>query len=86
MTRLENELGIKLFVRRKRGLSLTPAGLAIDTKARVLKEDGTAIENLYAAGDIVGSIEKKDGKPYGCGFAAATTYGWSAADTIEAEM
>ena len=65
---------------------LTPAGLAIDTQAHVLKEDGSAIENLYAAGDVAGSIEEKDGKPYGCGFIAATTYGWIAAETIEAEM
>ena len=65
---------------------LTPAGLAIDTKAHVLKEDGSAIGNLYAAGDVAGSIEEKDGKPYGCGFIAATTYGWIAAETIAEEM
>lgn len=65
---------------------LTPAGLAIDTDAHVLKEDGSVIPNLFAAGDAAGSIEEKDGKPYGCGFIAATTYGWIAAETIEKEL
>lgn len=65
---------------------LTPAGLAIDTETHVLREDGSVIENLYAAGDVAGSIEEKDGKPYGCGFIAATTYGWIAADTIDREL
>jgi len=61
---------------------LTTGGLAIDTHARVLDKDGKIIEDLYAAGDVVGSIEEKDGKEYGNGFDAAMTYGYIAAETI----
>ncbi|MBL8966037.1 MAG: FAD-dependent oxidoreductase [Spirochaetaceae bacterium] len=64
---------------------LTTGGLAIDTKARVLDKNGAAIKGLYAAGDVTGSIEEKDGKEYGNGFDAAMTYGYIAADTIVAE-
>lgn len=61
---------------------LTTGGLAIDTEARVLDADGQPIKGLYAAGDVTGSIEEKDGKEYGNGFDAAMTYGVIVADTI----
>ncbi|MBP3657500.1 MAG: FAD-binding protein, partial [Clostridia bacterium] len=65
---------------------LTTGGLAIDTKGHVLKEDGSAISGLYAGGDVVGSIEEKDGKKYGMGFDAALAYGYILGETIEAEL
>ena len=61
---------------------LTTGGLAIDTEARVLDKAGKAIPGLYAAGDVVGSIEEKDGLVYGYGFPSALTYGYIAAETI----
>ena len=65
---------------------LTTGGLAIDTETHVLKEDGSKIEGLYAAGDVTGSIEEKDGKKYGMGFDAALAYGYIAGETIEKEL
>lgn len=65
---------------------LTTAGLAIDTDCHVLREDGSFISGLYAAGDVTGSIEEKDGKKYGMGFDAALSYGYVAGETIGAEI
>lgn len=70
---------------------LTVAGLQIDPTAHVTKggyETGSydVIPGLYAAGDVCGSIEEKDGKQYGMGFDAAMTYGFIAANTIAAEI
>lgn len=61
---------------------LTTGGLAIDTEARVIDKAGKAIPGLYAAGDVAGSIEEKDGLVYGYGFPSALTYGYIAAETI----
>lgn len=61
---------------------LTTGGLAIDTKARVVDAHGTPIPGLFAAGDVAGSIEEKDGLQYGYGFDSAITFAYIAADTI----
>lgn len=61
---------------------LTTGGIAIDTEARVLDEEGNTIKGLYAVGDVTGSIEEKDGKEYGNGFDAALTYGYIVVETI----
>ena len=70
---------------------LTTAGLQIDTEGRVTKggfETGSydVIPGLYAAGDVCGSTEEKDGKQYGMGFDCAMTYGFIAANTIAGEI
>lgn len=65
---------------------LTTGGLAIDPACHVLDESGNALANLYAAGDVCGSIEEKDGKGYGYGFDAAMIYGYIMADTITADL
>ena len=65
---------------------LTTGGLAIDTACHVLTESGEPIANLYAAGDVCGSVEEKDGKNYGMGFDAAMNYGYIAAETITAAI
>lgn len=64
---------------------LTTGGIRIDTAGRVLDEDGEPIPGLYAAGDICGSIEEKDGVTYGYGFDSALTYGFAMAETVAAE-
>jgi uncharacterized protein with FMN-binding domain/succinate dehydrogenase/fumarate reductase flavoprotein subunit len=61
---------------------LTTGGLVIDTKAQVLDASGAAIPGLYAAGDVAGSIEEKDGQLYAYGCDAAMTYGFIAAGTV----
>lgn len=38
------------------GIHHTMGGLKINTDAQVLKEDGTAIKNLYAAGEVTGGV------------------------------
>lgn len=44
---------------------LTTAGLCIDPQGCLLNENREPISGLYAAGDVCGSIEEKDGKKYG---------------------
>ena len=41
----------------------------------MLSDSGEAVAGLYAAGDVCGSIEEKDGRPYAMGFDAAMNYG-----------
>lgn len=41
---------------RKASLHHTMGGVVIDTETRVLKEDGTPIEGLWAAGEVTGGI------------------------------
>lgn len=65
---------------------LTTGGLAIDTSCHVLKDDGSAIPGLYAAGDVCGSVEEKDGKHYGMGFDAAMNFGYIMAETVASEL
>lgn len=61
---------------------LTTGGLSVDIDARVLTDEGKVIKGLYAAGDIIGSYEQRDGALYGYGFDAAMTFGTVAADTM----
>ena len=65
---------------------LTTGGLAIDTSAHVLTDDGSTIAGLYAAGDVCGSVEEKDGKQYGMGFDAAMNFGYIMAETVASEI
>lgn len=65
---------------------LTTGGIAIDPDGRVLNENSEPIPHLYAAGDVAGSIEEKDGKRYGYGFDAAMIYGFIMAATVNAEI
>ncbi|MBV1756954.1 MAG: FAD-binding protein [Dethiosulfatibacter sp.] len=61
---------------------LTTGGLKIDPDSRVLTQEGKIIPGLYAAGDVVGSVEQKDGVTYGYGFVAAMSFGAIAAESI----
>lgn len=65
---------------------LTTGGLTIDTSGHVLTQDGNVIPGLFAAGDVCGSIEQKDGRVYAYGFDAAMTYGAIIADTIAKQI
>ncbi len=65
---------------------LTTGGLKIDLDAHVLKEDGTIIPGLYAAGDVTGSIEQRDGRNYAYGFDSAMTFGAIAAESMIKEL
>ena len=65
---------------------LTTGGLAIDTTCHVLDENQKPIAGLYAAGDVCGSVEEKDGKQYGMGFDAAMNFGYIMAETVAAEI
>lgn len=67
-------------------LYLTTGGIAIDTAGRVLNADGEPIKGLYAAGDVCGSIEEKDGNMYGYGFDSALVYGYIVGTTVSDEV
>ena len=45
-------------------LAHTQGGLAVDSKARVLREDGSAIEGLYAAGGAAAGLAGRGGEGY----------------------
>jgi fumarate reductase flavoprotein subunit len=60
----------------------TIGGLRIDEQARVLREDGSAVPSLYAAGADAGGIFTGG---YGSGLAAALVFGRIAAETALAE-
>jgi succinate dehydrogenase/fumarate reductase flavoprotein subunit len=61
----------------------TIGGLRVDESARVLNEDGSAIEGLYACGVDAGGIATGG---YASGLAAALVIGLTAAETAAAEV
>ena len=65
---------------------LPTGGLKIDYGTHVIDTDDKIIPGLYAAGDVVGSIEAKQGFNYTDGFTAAMSYGSIAAKTIAKEL
>jgi succinate dehydrogenase/fumarate reductase flavoprotein subunit len=65
-------------VRVRAGVTHTLGGLRVDTDARVLREDTTAIDGLFAAGADVGAIASGG---YASGLAAALVLGRKAAET-----
>jgi succinate dehydrogenase/fumarate reductase flavoprotein subunit len=61
------------------GITHTIGGLRVDERARVLAEDGTPVEALYAAGADAGGISAGG---YASGLAAALVLGVTAAETL----
>ena len=51
-----------------------------------MHEGGEAIPGLYGAGDVLGSIEEKDGKDYGMGFDMGMGFGYAVAEAIASEI
>ncbi len=82
---IEHSTGI-WAIRVDPNVYLTTGGLKIDTSAHVLTEEGKIIPGLYAAGDVCGSVEQKDGRTYAYGFDSAMAFGAIAADTMKAEI
>jgi succinate dehydrogenase/fumarate reductase flavoprotein subunit len=60
------------------GITHTIGGIRIDSKARVIHEDGTPIDGLYAAGADAGGISTGG---YSSGLASALVFGRIAAET-----
>ena len=71
----------RIAVRVSPGITHTIGGLAIDDRAHVLREDGSPIDNVFAAGADVGGISTGG---YASGLAAALVFGRTAAETIAA--
>jgi FAD binding domain len=71
----------RVAVRVAPGITHTIGGLKVDERARVLREDGTSIDGVYAAGADVGGISTGG---YASGLAAALVLGRTAAESIAA--
>jgi succinate dehydrogenase/fumarate reductase flavoprotein subunit len=84
---LPNELGVEVptvyryAVHVVAGITHTIGGLRIDPQARVLRDDGTAIDGLFAAGADAGGISAGG---YASGLASALVFGRIAAETAAA--
>lgn len=65
---------------------LTTGGLSVDLDAHVLTPEGQIIPGLYAAGDVIGSYEQRDGQTYGNGFVAAVAFGWIAGESMMSQV
>ncbi|MGK5630459.1 FAD-dependent oxidoreductase [Streptomyces sp. URMC 123] len=62
----------------------TKGGLVTDDRARVLREDGTAIDGLYASGNVSASVMGATYPGPGATIGPAMTFGWIAATDIAA--
>ncbi|MFF8594492.1 FAD-dependent oxidoreductase [Streptomyces sp. NPDC015220] len=60
----------------------TKGGLVTDATARVLREDGTVIEGLYASGNVSAAVMGETYPGPGATIGPAMTFGWLAADHI----
>ena len=65
---------------------LTTAGIRVDMQSHVLNADNKIIPGLYAAGDVIGAYEERDGQNYGNGFDAAVSFGAICGDVMAAEI
>ena len=70
--------GTVVGVRVKAAITTTLGGLRVDTRARVLRPDGTAVEGLYAAGADAGGISTGG---WASGLASALVLGLVAAES-----
>lgn len=70
------------------GLAHTQGGLRVDTRARVLRPDGTWIENLYAGGGTACGVsgDRPDGYSSGNGLLTAMGFGMLAAEDATADI
>jgi succinate dehydrogenase/fumarate reductase flavoprotein subunit len=73
--------GTVVGVRVKAAITTTLGGLRVDTRGRVLREDGSPIDGLYAAGADAGGISTGG---WASGLASALVLGLSAAETAAA--
>jgi fumarate reductase flavoprotein subunit len=64
------------------GITYTTGGLLIDAQARVLRENKTPIQGLYAAGSSVGGIEGGPQASYVGGLMKALIFGMLAAEDV----
>ncbi len=64
------------------GLYLTYGGIKVDLGMRVVDANDNPIEGLYAAGDIIGSVEAKEGFGYTAGVTHALSFGRVAAESM----
>ena len=65
---------------------IAQGGVMIDLDGRVQREDGSVIEGLYAAGDVTGALENRDGANYMIGLTQAFAYGLIAGKTVAADL
>ena len=63
---------------------LTTAGLRVDMDGHVLTAEDAVIPNLWAAGDVIGAYEERDGQKYGNGFNVAFIFGSIVGDNMAA--
>ena len=61
-------------------------GVMVDVPGHVQREDLSIIEGLYAAGDVTGAAENRDGHYYVAGLTQALGYGVYVGDTVAAEL
>ena len=67
------------------GITYTMGGVSVDSGSRVLSNDKTAIQGLYAAGAVTGGLEGGHNPTYVGGLAKAGIQGLIAAETIAAD-
>lgn len=65
---------------------IAQGGLKVDPACHVQREDGANIAGLYAAGDVVGSVENRDGAMYRIGLTQAIAFGLIAGRTMAQEI
>ena len=63
-----------------------PVGLLYSLVSDLMSGNIGGKAGLYAAGDVCGSIEEKDGRPYAMGFDAAMNYGYLMAEAVIADL
>jgi len=78
----EPPAGTVAAVRVAAAITHTIGGLAVDTRSRVLRDDGTPIDGLYAAGVDAGGVATGG---YASGLAQALVQGLVAAETAAAD-
>lgn len=65
---------------------IAQGGVHIDLEGHVLREDGSIVSGLYAAGDVTGAVDNLDGHPYNIGLSQAFAYGLIVGETASKEV
>ena len=81
------ELNGKMYaIQVENGPYITHGGVKIDVNTHVLTADDAIIPGLYAAGDVTGSAEERDGVAYGNGATQSVAFGMVAGETIAKDI